>query len=90
MKHHIEDVKHHHTLHDQNLLILSETWLSMNDTNDQNNQYELPDYKAHYCNAGNGKGVVGYSDKTFHYEDRIVEDSHQILKYSTCFRHDMT
>ena len=45
LKHHIEDIKHHHALHDPNLLILSETLLSMNDTHDQNNQYELPNIK---------------------------------------------
>ena len=38
-KHHIEDVKKHHLLHDQNLFVLSETWLSDVQTCYENNQF---------------------------------------------------
>ena len=36
LKHHMADVKFHHKLHDQNLIILSETWLSMSEVNETN------------------------------------------------------
>merc|ERR1712074_274007 len=41
--HHIEDVKHHNTLLDQNLIILSETWIPTADIN-VNRRYSLPNY----------------------------------------------
>ena len=87
IKHHISDIKHHHVLHDQNLLIFSETWLSITDLNDANHPYKIPGYEANYCIAGNGKGIVGYAEKTFQPEQDIVRESHQIIKYSTSFQH---
>ena len=65
IKHHMSDIKHHHILNEQNLLILSETWLSSTDLNDINHPYKLPGYEANYCIAGNGKGIVGFKEKKF-------------------------
>ena len=76
IKNHMNDVKYHHKLHDQNLIILSETWLSISDVNEPNNCYHLSDYDHEYCIGGNGKGLAGYSDNTFQYQDIFVYQSY--------------
>ena len=63
--HHIEDVRNHTILHDQNLIILSETWIPATYGNDAAQQYSIPNFNSNFCNVGNGKGMVGYSDETY-------------------------
>ena len=84
---HIEDVKCHHILQDQNLLIFSETWLTDIQTNFGNGKYELQEYEATFCNVGNGKGVAAYSDGTFSCVEKVIEKTYQVIKYRTCFTH---
>ena len=83
--HHIEDVKKHHILHDQNLLVFSETWISPCHKNEVDPRYSLDNFVPKFCNVGNGKGLVGYSDGSFRYEDSVIYETHQIIKYSTSF-----
>ena len=84
MKHHIEDVKGHPFLNDQNLIILSETWLSDIDTQG-NTRYCLPNYTANFCNAGNGKGVASYFEDSFCHVESVVDSTYQLTKFSMSF-----
>ena len=63
----MEDVKHHHILKDQNLIILSETWLSDLQTSTASMEYSLDNYEPKYCNVGNGKGITSYAKQIFSY-----------------------
>ena len=83
--HHIEDVKKHHILHDQNLIVFSETWIRPCHKSEVDQRYSLDKFIPKFCNVGNGKGLVGYSDGSFRYEDSVINETHQIIKYSTSF-----
>ena len=85
LTHHIEDIKQHHILHDQNLLVFSETWIPASHRNEIDQRYSLNSYAPNFCNVGNGKGLVGYSDGSFRYEDNVIYETYQIIKYSTSF-----
>ena len=89
LMHHIEDVRNHAILQDQNLVILSETWIPATYWNDTDQQYSLPNFNSNFCNVGNWKGMAGYSDETFKYGDYVVYETYQIMKYSTSFLHKM-
>ena len=57
LMHHIEDIKKHHILHDQNLLVFSETWISPCQENEVDQRYSLDNFVPKFCNVGNGKGT---------------------------------
>ena len=85
LTHHIEDIKRHHILHDQNLKVFCETWITAIHRNEIDQRYSLNNYAPNFCNVGNGKGLVGYSDSSFRYEESVIQETHQIIKYSTSF-----
>ena len=44
LMHHIEDVRNHTIIHDQNLIVLSETWIAASYGNDIDQQYSIPNF----------------------------------------------
>lgn len=55
LMHHIEGVKKHHILHDQNLLVFSETWIPPFHENEVDQRCSLDNFAPKFCNVGNGK-----------------------------------
>ena len=44
-------------------------------------------YISDFCNAGRGKGLASYSECTFQYQSKLVQDQFQLTKFSTTFDH---
>ena len=86
--HHIEDLKAHHKILEHNIVFCNETWLNNEITNRFFDDYQIPNYAAHFVNAGNGKGLAAYSEQIFQYDHDIYDDTFQMMKYSASFVHD--
>ena len=50
--------------------------------------YQIPNYTAHFVNAGNGKGLAAYSEPIFKYDHDVYDNTFQMIKYSMSFEHD--
>ena len=59
LMHHIEDIKKHHILHDQNLLVFSETWIPASQRKEVDHRFSLDNFVPKFCNVGNGNVECG-------------------------------
>ena len=78
LRKHFLDVKADHKLINMDLILLTETWLTLG----EEGKYGINDYSANFNIAGQGKGIAGYARGMFSHQKNITQESFQISKFS--------
>ena len=72
LRKHFEDIKAHHSLIENNVICLQETWLEKGIENDQ--RFSLPNRSSVFASGGPGKGVAIFFSDQFQPIGTIVEE----------------